>query len=99
MILTIGHSTRTADEFLVRLDALAALSAGTRPSDMSICRDTLIVLAAQNQVAVMCAEAKWWQCRPNCPAFPPEARKLPTKSPAGATFSIALPDPISYNRT
>lgn len=124
MIFTIGHSTRTADEFLVlleayRVDALAdvrtiprsrrhpqfsadalatflpehgiryvhvpGLGGLRKPrpdsingawresgfrgyadymqtSEFAAALDTLIVLGTQNQVAVMCAEAKWWQC-------------------------------------
>ena len=124
MIFTIGHSTRTADEFLVLLDAYrvdtladvrtiprsrrhphfsadalatflpehriryvhvpglgglrkprpdsvngAWLESGFRgyadymqTSEFVAALDTLIVLGTQNQVAVMCAEAKWWQC-------------------------------------
>ena len=124
MILTIGHSTRTADEFLALLeahgvagladvrtvprsrrhpqfstDALAAfLSAHgieylhlpglgglrkPRPDSLNggwlnsafrgyadhmqtpefgVALDRLISFSADRQVAIMCAEAKWWQC-------------------------------------
>ena len=124
MILTIGHSTRTADEFLALLEAhgVAGLadvrtvprsrrhphfSAGTlavflpghdieylhlpglgglrkpRPDspnggwlnsafrgyadhmqtpDFGVALDSLISFSAGRQVAIMCAEAKWWQC-------------------------------------
>ena len=124
MILTIGHSTRTADEFLALLEAhgVAGLadvrtvprsrrhphfSAGTlavflpghgieylhlpglgglrkpRPDspnggwlnssfrgyadhmqtpDFGVALDRLISFSADRQVAIMCAEAKWWQC-------------------------------------
>ena len=124
MIFTIGHSTRTADEFLALLavyrvaaladvrtiprsrrhphfsaDALATflpehgvryvhvpglgglrkprpdsvngawLESGFRgyadymqTREFAAALDTLIVLGTQNRVAVMCAEAKWWQC-------------------------------------
>ena len=123
-IFTIGHSTRTADEFLVLLDAhhvdvladirtiprsrrcpqfsadaLATLlpehgigyvhlpglgglrkprpdsvngawrEAGFRgyadymeTTEFAAAIDALMALAARNQVTIMCAEAKWWQC-------------------------------------
>jgi uncharacterized protein (DUF488 family) len=123
-IFTIGHSTRTADELLVLLDAygvnaltdirtiprsrrhphfsanalagflpehgiryvhLPALGGLRKPRPDSVngawresgfrgyadymqtpefaaAVDSLLVLAARDQVAIMCAEAKWWQC-------------------------------------
>ena len=124
MILTIGHSTRTADEFLALLEAngvagladvrtvprsrrhphfsadalarslpahgieylhLPGLGGLRKPRpgspngawlnsafrgyadhmqtpEFGVALDRLILFSADRQVAIMCAEAKWWQC-------------------------------------
>jgi uncharacterized protein (DUF488 family) len=124
MIFTIGHSTRTADEFLVLLDAyrvsgladvrtvprsrrhphfsadalttflpahgidyihLPGLGGLRKPrpdsrnggwrnsgfrgyadhmqtQEFAAALDALVAFASDRQTAVMCAEAKWWQC-------------------------------------
>jgi uncharacterized protein (DUF488 family) len=124
MVYTVGHSTRTADEFLALLraygvagiadvrtvprsrrhphfsrEALVALLSAQdigylhlpglgglrkperdspnrgwhhagfrgyadhmRTSEFAAALDRLLVFAADRQAAVMCAEAKWWQC-------------------------------------
>ena len=53
---TIGHSTRSPDEFLELLRAYTMLT-----REFATAVDELLRFGKRRNVAVMCAEAAWWQ--------------------------------------